>query len=128
MKSVKIKTTYWDIAADLHFPPVFDENKEYPAIISAHPIGSCKEQTSGNVYGQALANSSNFRLACTSDGSKRNASFIAVRPRSGDASRPWDPGKSGNNCSVRPETRMLLRLGQVAQKDLHFPKHVGLVG
>jgi fermentation-respiration switch protein FrsA (DUF1100 family) len=55
MKSVKIKTTYWDIAADLHFPPDFDESKKYPAIISAHPIGSCKEQTSGNVYGQALA-------------------------------------------------------------------------
>ncbi|MBC9248301.1 alpha/beta hydrolase [Paracoccus sp. 11-3] len=46
---------YWDIAADIHFPPDFDETKKYPAIISAHPIGSCKEQTSGNVYGQALA-------------------------------------------------------------------------
>jgi fermentation-respiration switch protein FrsA (DUF1100 family) len=46
---------YWDIAADIHFPPAFDESKKYPAIISAHPIGSCKEQTSGNVYGAALA-------------------------------------------------------------------------
>lgn len=46
---------YWDIAADIHFPPGFDKTKEYPAIISAHPIGSCKEQTSGNVYGAALA-------------------------------------------------------------------------
>lgn len=46
---------YWDIAADIHFPPGFDESKKYPAIISAHPIGSCKEQTSGNVYGAALA-------------------------------------------------------------------------
>ncbi|ALK99274.1 alpha/beta hydrolase [Massilia sp. WF1] len=55
MKSVKIKHTYWDIAADLHFPPNFDESKKYPAIISAHPIGSCKEQTSGKVYGEALA-------------------------------------------------------------------------
>lgn len=55
MKTVKIKTTYWDIAADLHFPPDFDEKKKYPAIISAHPIGSCKEQTAGNVYGKALA-------------------------------------------------------------------------
>jgi fermentation-respiration switch protein FrsA (DUF1100 family) len=36
-------------------PPNFDETKKYPAIISAHPIGSCKEQTSGNVYGRALA-------------------------------------------------------------------------
>lgn len=55
MKSVKINHTYWDIAADLHFPPNFDESKKYPAIISAHPIGSCKEQTSGKVYGEALA-------------------------------------------------------------------------
>jgi fermentation-respiration switch protein FrsA (DUF1100 family) len=46
---------YWDIAADIHFPPDFDRTRKYPAIISAHPIGSCKEQTSGNVYGQALA-------------------------------------------------------------------------
>jgi fermentation-respiration switch protein FrsA (DUF1100 family) len=44
-----------EISADLYFPPDFDEKKNYPAIISAHPIGSCKEQTSGNVYGEALA-------------------------------------------------------------------------
>ena len=55
MQSVKIKTTYWDIAADLYFPSNFDESRKYPAIISAHPIGSCKEQTAGNVYGKALA-------------------------------------------------------------------------
>nr|WP_121272069.1 alpha/beta hydrolase [Pedobacter schmidteae] len=54
-KSVKFKALYWDIAADLLFPPNFDETKKYPTIISTHPIGSCKEQTSGNVYGQALA-------------------------------------------------------------------------
>ncbi|WP_333627537.1 alpha/beta hydrolase [Sphingobacterium siyangense] len=54
-KSVKFKALYWDIAADLLFPPDFEENKKYPTIISTHPIGSCKEQTSGNVYGQALA-------------------------------------------------------------------------
>lgn len=57
MKTVKFKNKdmYWDIAADLHFPPGFDDSKTYPAIVSAHPIGSCKEQTSGNVYGKALA-------------------------------------------------------------------------
>lgn len=57
MKTVTIHNPdlYWDIAADIHFPPNFDQAKKYPAIISAHPIGSCKEQTSGNVYGQALA-------------------------------------------------------------------------
>ncbi|KAG1270191.1 hypothetical protein G6F65_013302 [Rhizopus arrhizus] len=45
----------WHIAADLHVPPDFDRNRAYPTIISKHPIGSCKEQTSGNVYGEALA-------------------------------------------------------------------------
>ncbi|MDH0274510.1 MULTISPECIES: alpha/beta hydrolase [Stenotrophomonas] len=57
MESVKIRNPdmYWDIAADIHFPPGFDKSKRYPTIISAHPIGSCKEQTSGNVYGTALA-------------------------------------------------------------------------
>ncbi len=57
MKSVTIhnRDMYWDIAADLYFPPDFNEAMQYPAIISAHPIGSCKEQTSGNVYGEALA-------------------------------------------------------------------------
>jgi fermentation-respiration switch protein FrsA (DUF1100 family) len=57
MKTVTFRNSdmYWHIAADIHFPPNFDETKKYPAIISAHPIGSCKEQTSGNVYGKALA-------------------------------------------------------------------------
>jgi fermentation-respiration switch protein FrsA (DUF1100 family) len=55
MKTVSIKNLCWDIAADIHFPPSFDEMKKHPALISAHPIGSCKEQTSGNVYGAALA-------------------------------------------------------------------------
>lgn len=57
METVKFRNydMYWDIAADIHFPPNFDKSKKYPAIISAHPIGSCKDQTSGNVYGEALA-------------------------------------------------------------------------
>ena len=57
METVNIRNRdmYWDIAADIHFPPNFDKTKTYPAIISAHPIGSCKEQTSGNVYAPQLA-------------------------------------------------------------------------
>ncbi|TWI33900.1 alpha/beta hydrolase [Paracoccus sulfuroxidans] len=57
MESIMIRNhdMYWDIAADIYFPPNFDKTKKYPAIISAHPLGSCKEQTSGNVYGEALA-------------------------------------------------------------------------
>lgn len=45
----------WDSSADLYLPPGFDEKNTYPAIVSTHPIGSCKEQTSGSVYGQQLA-------------------------------------------------------------------------
>jgi uncharacterized protein len=57
VESVKIQNRdmYWHIAADIHFPPLFDPATKYPAIISAHPIGSCKEQTSGEIYGAALA-------------------------------------------------------------------------
>lgn len=54
---------FWDIAADLYFPPAFDESKTYPTIVSAHPIGSCKEQTSGNVYASALAEAGNVVIA-----------------------------------------------------------------
>ncbi|MFT4130907.1 alpha/beta hydrolase [Labrys sp. (in: a-proteobacteria)] len=57
METVRIRNPgmYWDIAANLHFPPNFDASKHYPAVVSNHPIGSCKEQTSGNIYGAALA-------------------------------------------------------------------------
>ncbi|MGD9477728.1 alpha/beta hydrolase [Shinella sp. G-2] len=57
METVSIRNPgmYWDIAANIHFPPDFDAAKRYPAMVSNHPIGSCKEQTSGNVYGAALA-------------------------------------------------------------------------
>lgn len=57
METVRIRNPgmYWDIAAHIHVPPAFDASKRYPAVISNHPIGSCKEQTAGNVYGEALA-------------------------------------------------------------------------
>lgn len=55
VKTVAVPTPYWDIAADIYFPRGFDPTIAYPAIVSMHPIGSCKEQTSGNVYGTALA-------------------------------------------------------------------------
>jgi fermentation-respiration switch protein FrsA (DUF1100 family) len=57
METVRIRSSdmAWHIAADLHFPPGFASSKRYPAIVSAHPIGSCKEQTAGNVYGKRLA-------------------------------------------------------------------------
>ncbi len=57
MKTVSFRNRdmAWDIAALILFPPGFDENKTYPTIVSVHPFGSCKEQTSSNVYGAALA-------------------------------------------------------------------------
>ncbi|MGW8990193.1 alpha/beta hydrolase [Streptomyces zhihengii] len=47
----------WDLAGILHLPADLDENGSCPAIVSVHPIGSCKEQTAGNVYAKALAES-----------------------------------------------------------------------
>ncbi|KAL1876688.1 hypothetical protein Plec18167_005096 [Paecilomyces lecythidis] len=55
IKPTQIPNIAWETAADIYFPSDFDEKKKYPAVVSAHPIGSCKEQTSGNVYGKALA-------------------------------------------------------------------------
>lgn len=55
IRNVTYKNLGWESSADIHLPPNFNESKKYPAIVSTHPIGSCKEQTSGNVYGTALA-------------------------------------------------------------------------
>ncbi|OAA59963.1 hypothetical protein ISF_05974 [Cordyceps fumosorosea ARSEF 2679] len=55
IETVSIPNIAWETAADIHYPQNFDEAKKYPLVLSAHPIGSCKEQTSGNVYGKALA-------------------------------------------------------------------------
>mgnify|MGYP003631744372 CR=1 FL=1 len=54
-QKVSFKNIAWDNAGILQFPADFDENKKYPTIVTMHPIGSCKEQTAGNVYGKALA-------------------------------------------------------------------------
>lgn len=65
MKHIQIRNSdmAWHIAANIQFPPNFDESKQYPAIISVHPFGSCKEQTSGNIYGKALAEKGYLVLA-----------------------------------------------------------------
>ena len=55
IQHVRYRNLGWDTAADLYLPADFDSRKHYPAIVSTHPIGSCKEQTSGNVYGKGLA-------------------------------------------------------------------------
>nr|WP_287242995.1 alpha/beta hydrolase [Pseudoalteromonas sp.] len=45
----------WAISAVVLTPANFDESKSYTTMISVHPFGSCKEQTSSSVYGKALA-------------------------------------------------------------------------
>jgi uncharacterized protein len=57
MRSVKFQNDAmaWEIAALILFPPDFDEAKTYSTIVSVHPFGSCKEQTSSEVYGKRLA-------------------------------------------------------------------------
>lgn len=55
IRHVTIQNLAWDTSADIYLPPDFDETRKYPAIVSTHPIGSCKEQTSGNVYAASLA-------------------------------------------------------------------------
>lgn len=45
----------WPMAALVIYPDNFDEQLSYPTVISVHPFGSCKEQTSGAIYGKALA-------------------------------------------------------------------------
>lgn len=45
----------WDMSALILFPEGFNESKRYPTMVSVHPFGSCKEQTSSAVYGKALA-------------------------------------------------------------------------
>jgi len=53
----------WEIAADIYLPPSFDDTKQYPTIVVAHPIGSCKEQTSGEIYSAQLAEQGFVTLA-----------------------------------------------------------------
>lgn len=55
IQTVRYPNLGWDIAADLYLPAGFDQTKKYPAIVSTHPIGSCKEQTAGNIYAKGLA-------------------------------------------------------------------------
>jgi uncharacterized protein len=53
-QSVKFANGQTEVAADIYLPPAFDSEKRYPAIICAHPISSCKEQTA-SIYASKLA-------------------------------------------------------------------------
>ena len=62
-RSVCFKNRSWDVAATLRLPTGFDAGKKYPAVICAHPISSCKEQTSGGIYGEGLTQAGFITLA-----------------------------------------------------------------
>ena len=62
-QSVTFKNRTWDIAATLRLPKGFDPAKKYASIVCAHPISSCKEQTSGAIYGEALTRAGFITLA-----------------------------------------------------------------
>lgn len=57
MKKVNFRNAdmSWDMSALILIPTNFVESQKYPTIISVHPFGSCKEQTSSATYGKALA-------------------------------------------------------------------------
>ena len=42
--NVTYRNLGWDSSADIYLPPDFEQSRRYPAIVSTHPIGSCKEQ------------------------------------------------------------------------------------
>ncbi|MGK6340713.1 alpha/beta hydrolase [Chryseobacterium sp. DT-3] len=88
MKAVKFKNRNWDVAGILQFPKDFDEIKKYPAIVCAHPISSCKEQTAGNIYGKALAEAGFITLAF--DASNQGESGGEVRFLEDPATRVED--------------------------------------
>ena len=57
MKKISIPNTNglnFSLAAVINFPPAFDANKIYPALVVSHPGGGVKEQTAGT-YARKLA-------------------------------------------------------------------------
>lgn len=63
IESISFKNRTWDVAGTLRLPEGFDPNRKYAAIVCGHPISSCKEQTSGAIYGEALTKAGFITLA-----------------------------------------------------------------
>lgn len=63
LQTVNFKNRDWDVSATLRLPDGFDAGKKYASIVCGHPISSCKEQTSGTVYGQQLTEAGFITLA-----------------------------------------------------------------
>jgi len=53
---------YNNVAGNLYFPPNYDVNKQYAAIVIGHPFGGVKEQTSG-LHAQKMAELDYITLA-----------------------------------------------------------------
>lgn len=62
MKTISFKNNGAGVAANIHLPERFNEKNKYPAVVCAHPISSCKEQTSG-IYAAKLAEKGFVALA-----------------------------------------------------------------
>jgi uncharacterized protein len=60
--AVTFKNGNLKMAGHLYLPAAFDKSKKYPAIITVHPAGGVKEQTSG-LYAQKLAEQGYITLA-----------------------------------------------------------------
>ncbi|NVM76351.1 hypothetical protein FHW83_002146 [Duganella sp. SG902] len=54
IKAVTFANKAVEIAAHLHLPPDFREDRQYPALVGIHPAGGVKEQTIG-LYARRLA-------------------------------------------------------------------------
>lgn len=63
MKTIHFKNKEINISATIRFPKDFDERKTYAAIVCAHPISSCKEQTAGSIYAENLTTAGFITLA-----------------------------------------------------------------
>lgn len=87
-ESFTFKNNTWEVAADLRLPAGFDANKKYAAIVCGHPISSCKEQTSGHIYGEALSKAGFITLAF--DASTQGASGGGPRFSEDPATRVED--------------------------------------
>lgn len=86
-KEVQFKNKAWDSSGTLHFPETFSESKKYAAIVVAHPISSCKEQTA-SIYASKMAKLGYVCLAF--DGSTQGASGGIGRYEEDPATRVAD--------------------------------------
>lgn len=76
-----------DISANVYTPANYDEAKQYPAVVVAHPNGGVKEQTAG-LYAQRLAEAGYITIAA--DAAYQGASGGEPRHRDNPSRRTED--------------------------------------